>query len=60
MSPSEGEYYKDKDILFLPDVFGISVVNHKLLVDDFAGNGFRTIIPDLSHGGARPEDATNR
>lgn len=32
----------------------------QLLVDDFARNGFRTIMPDLFQGDALPEDALNR
>ncbi|KIY66778.1 alpha/beta-hydrolase [Cylindrobasidium torrendii FP15055 ss-10] len=42
----EGDYPKDKVILFLCDIFGIPLVNSKLLADDFAKNGFKTIIPD--------------
>ncbi|KAI0630616.1 alpha/beta-hydrolase [Trametes polyzona] len=55
-----GDYSKDKVVLFLSDVFGIPLVNNKLLVDDFARNGFRTIMPDLFQGDALPEDALNR
>ncbi|KAH7908202.1 dienelactone hydrolase [Hygrophoropsis aurantiaca] len=51
------DYPKDKVVLFLPDVFGIELVNNKLLVDDFARNGFKTIAPDYLHGDAIPADA---
>lgn len=43
----EGEYAKDKAILYLTDVFGHKLINHQLLADDFARNGFRVIVPDL-------------
>ncbi|KAI0766654.1 alpha/beta-hydrolase [Trametes elegans] len=54
-----GEYAKDEVVLFLSDVFGIPLVNNKLLVDDFARNGFRTIMPDLFQGDPRPTDSMN-
>ncbi|EIW59825.1 alpha/beta-hydrolase [Trametes versicolor FP-101664 SS1] len=54
------EYAKNKVILFLSDVFGIPLVNNKLLVDDFARNGFRTVMPDLFQGDARPADSMNQ
>ncbi|TBU40752.1 dienelactone hydrolase endo-1,3,1,4-beta-D-glucanase [Dichomitus squalens] len=55
-----GDYPKDKVVLFFTDVFGIPLVNNKLLVDDFARNGYRTIMPDLFQGDALPEDALSR
>jgi len=51
------DYPKDKVLLFLPDVFGIPLINNKLLADDFAHNGFKTIIPDYLNGDAIPADA---
>ncbi|KAJ7780157.1 dienelactone hydrolase endo-1,3,1,4-beta-D-glucanase [Mycena maculata] len=51
------DYPKDKAILLLTDVFGLDLVNNKLLADDFARNGFRTIIPDYLHGDPIPVDA---
>ncbi|OCH96371.1 alpha/beta-hydrolase [Obba rivulosa] len=53
------DYPKDKVVLFLTDVFGLSLVNNKLLVDDFARNGFRTIAPDLFNGDPIPDGAIN-
>ncbi|KAH7924311.1 alpha/beta-hydrolase [Leucogyrophana mollusca] len=53
------DYPKDKVVLFLPDVFGIELLNNKLLVDDFARNGFKVVAPDYLHGDAIPEDAMN-
>ncbi|KAI0331665.1 alpha/beta-hydrolase [Cubamyces sp. BRFM 1775] len=55
-----GEYPKDKVVLFLTDAFGIPLINNKLLVDDFARNGFRTVMPDVFNGEPAPEDAMNR
>ncbi|KAI1793472.1 dienelactone hydrolase endo-1,3,1,4-beta-D-glucanase [Ganoderma leucocontextum] len=51
-----GDYPKEKVILFLTDVFGIPLINNKLLVDDFARNGYRTIMPDILEGDARSLD----
>ncbi|KAF8517944.1 Alpha/Beta hydrolase protein [Hysterangium stoloniferum] len=51
------DYPKDKAILFLTDVFGLELVNSKLLVDDFASNGFYTVAPDYLNGDSIPADA---
>ncbi|KAJ6465154.1 dienelactone hydrolase endo-1,3,1,4-beta-D-glucanase [Mycena vitilis] len=51
------EYPKDKVILFLSDIFGMGLVNPKLLADDFAKNGFKTVIPDILHGDPVPPNA---
>ncbi|KIY48396.1 alpha/beta-hydrolase [Fistulina hepatica ATCC 64428] len=53
----EGEYAKDVVLLFLTDVFGIPLNNNKLLADDFARNGIKTIIPDYLNGDPVPADA---
>ncbi|KAF9443244.1 dienelactone hydrolase endo-1,3,1,4-beta-D-glucanase [Macrolepiota fuliginosa MF-IS2] len=53
------EYPKDKAILFLPDVFGYQLSNAQLLADDFARNGFYTILPDYLNGDSLPADALN-
>ncbi|KAK0203070.1 hypothetical protein DFS33DRAFT_1344773 [Desarmillaria ectypa] len=52
-----GEYPNDKVVLFLPDAFGIVLPNAQLLADDFAKNGFRTVVPDYFNGDAIPTDA---
>ncbi|KAG9218647.1 hypothetical protein PLEOSDRAFT_1076398 [Pleurotus ostreatus PC15] len=51
-----GDFPKDKVLLFLPDAFGISLINSRLLVDDFARNGFKTVAPDIFNGDPVPED----
>lgn len=43
----EGDYPKDKVVLFLTDVFGLALVNNRLIADGFAANGFRTVAPDI-------------
>ncbi|KAJ7237268.1 dienelactone hydrolase endo-1,3,1,4-beta-D-glucanase [Mycena haematopus] len=51
------DYPKDKVVLFLTDIFGLSLVNCKLLTDDYARNGFKTITPDLFNGDPVPKNA---
>ncbi|KAJ7432183.1 Alpha/Beta hydrolase protein [Mycena galericulata] len=51
------DFPKDKAVLFLTDVFGLALNNNLLLADDFARNGFRTVVPDLFNGDPIPEDA---
>lgn len=55
-----GEYPKEKAILFLPDVFGLELINAQLLADDFADNGLKTIIPDYLNEDAIPADALSK
>ncbi|KDQ50689.1 hypothetical protein JAAARDRAFT_41769 [Jaapia argillacea MUCL 33604] len=50
------DYPKDKVVLILPDVFGHVLINTQLLADDFARNGFKTIIPDNCNGDPAPAD----
>ncbi|TEY45494.1 hypothetical protein BOTCAL_0331g00140 [Botryotinia calthae] len=56
--PTE-KVHKDTAILYLPDVIGIWQ-NSQLMADQFAANGYYTIIPDLFNGDPmslnRPED----
>ncbi|KAJ7233088.1 dienelactone hydrolase endo-1,3,1,4-beta-D-glucanase [Mycena rebaudengoi] len=51
------DYPKDKVLLFLPDGFGLDLPNAQLLADDFARNGFKTVIPDYLNGDPIPVDA---
>ncbi|KZV89806.1 dienelactone hydrolase endo-1,3,1,4-beta-D-glucanase [Exidia glandulosa HHB12029] len=55
----EGEYPKDKAVLFLTDVFGMQLVNNKLLADAFAKNGFQVYLPDYLNGDPYPADYGN-
>ncbi|KAJ7150097.1 alpha/beta-hydrolase [Mycena crocata] len=56
-TPTGVDYPQDKVLLFLADAFGLPLVNNKLLVDDFARNGIKTICPDISNGDPVPVDA---
>ncbi|KAJ7173460.1 dienelactone hydrolase endo-1,3,1,4-beta-D-glucanase [Mycena filopes] len=51
------DYPKDKVILFLADAFGLPLINNKLLADDYAEHGFKTIMPDILLGDPVPSDA---
>ncbi|KZP30521.1 alpha/beta-hydrolase [Athelia psychrophila] len=53
----EGDYAKDKVLLFLPDAFGLQLVNNQLLTDDFGNNGYKTILVDYLAGDPIPPDA---
>lgn len=49
-TPKEGTAKADKAVLYLSDIFGL-FNNNKLLVDEFANNGYLTVLPDLFNGG---------
>ncbi|KAI9736583.1 MAG: hypothetical protein M1818_006094 [Claussenomyces sp. TS43310] len=51
--PPEDTAHKDSAILYLPDVIGIWQ-NSQLMADQFAANGYYTIIPDLFLGDPIP------
>ncbi|KAJ6582981.1 dienelactone hydrolase endo-1,3,1,4-beta-D-glucanase, partial [Mycena vulgaris] len=51
------DYPKDKVVLLLTDVFGLALNNNLLLADDFARNGFKTVVPDLFNGHPVGENA---
>jgi len=57
--PTGKTVHKDTAILYLPDVIGIWK-NSQLMVDQYAANGYYTIIPDIFNGDAmslnRPDD----
>lgn len=48
----------EKALLFLTDIYGIPLVNNKLLADQFAGKGFATFIPDYFDGDPVPVNQT--
>ncbi|EKM50541.1 uncharacterized protein PHACADRAFT_263879 [Phanerochaete carnosa HHB-10118-sp] len=52
----EGDYAKDAVVVFLTDIFGIQLVNAKLLADDFARHGLKVVAPNLFQDPA-PMDA---
>ncbi|KAF9264325.1 dienelactone hydrolase endo-1,3,1,4-beta-D-glucanase [Marasmius fiardii PR-910] len=47
----------DKILLFLPDAFGIQLINNQLLVSDFAANGIKTVAIDYFYGEPVPVEA---
>ncbi|KAK7044882.1 dienelactone hydrolase endo-1,3,1,4-beta-D-glucanase [Favolaschia claudopus] len=51
------DYPKDKVVIYLTDVFGLALKNNCLLADDFARNGFKTVVIDLFNGDPVPESA---
>ncbi|KAJ6483240.1 Alpha/Beta hydrolase protein [Mycena sanguinolenta] len=51
------DYPKDKVVLVLTDAFGLSLENNLLLADDFARNGFKTIVPDMFNDDPVPVEA---
>ncbi|KAJ6496229.1 dienelactone hydrolase endo-1,3,1,4-beta-D-glucanase [Mycena sanguinolenta] len=50
------DYPKDKVVLMLTNVFGLPLVNNKLLADTYAQNGFKCIMPDIFNGDPVPLD----
>ncbi|EMD39183.1 hypothetical protein CERSUDRAFT_112857 [Gelatoporia subvermispora B] len=51
------DYPKDKVLLVFTDILGIHFNNTQLIADDFARNGFKTIVPDILAGEPIPEEA---
>ncbi|KAK9435839.1 dienelactone hydrolase family protein [Metarhizium brunneum] len=43
-------------VLYLTDVFGIQLLENKLLVDSFARAGYMTVAPDMFNGTPAPSD----
>jgi len=34
-------------VIFLSDIFGVDLVNTKLVADEWAGQGYKVLLPDL-------------
>lgn len=47
-----------KALLFLTDIFGVALVNSRLLADQFAAKGFPTFVPDYFDGDPVPVNQT--
>jgi dienelactone hydrolase len=43
-------------VIFIPDIFGVDLVNTKLLADEWAGNGWKVLLPDVLEGDAVPHE----
>jgi len=54
-----GEYSSDVAIILLSDVFGVQLINTRLLADDFAKNGFQ-VCPLVSHLLLAPSSSNRR
>jgi len=54
-----GDYPKDKVVLIMTDVFGLALVNNKLLADSFARSGLKTVMPDLFNGDPLKDEHLN-
>ncbi|GJE95617.1 alpha/beta hydrolase [Phanerochaete sordida] len=54
----KGDYDKNVVVLMLTDIFGLALVNNKLLADDFARHGFKVVVPNLFQEPA-PADGLN-
>ncbi|KAI0742607.1 hypothetical protein C8Q80DRAFT_916425 [Daedaleopsis nitida] len=54
------EHWRHRVPCWLTDIFEIPLINNRLLVDDFARNGFRTVMPDPFQGEALPADVFTR
>ncbi|KAF7291205.1 DLH domain-containing protein [Mycena indigotica] len=52
-----GEYDATKAVLYLSDACGLALPNNKLLADDYARNGYKTVVPDLFAGDPVPPTA---
>lgn len=53
-TPPAGKEKTGKAILYVADIFGMWT-NSKLLVDQFAANGYTCLMPDLFNGDKLPE-----
>ncbi|KAI6040300.1 dienelactone hydrolase family-domain-containing protein, partial [Pisolithus marmoratus] len=54
-----GKYDHKKALILLTDMFGLTLSNNLLLVDDFAKKGYLTVAPDYLNGDAAPPYAMN-
>ncbi|KAH9932723.1 alpha/beta-hydrolase [Epithele typhae] len=51
-----GEYARDKVLLYFPDALGMQSPNAHLLADDFALNGYKTVVVDYFEGEPVPHE----
>jgi len=53
-APSPGA--KQDVVVVLPDIFGVDLVNTKLVADEWAGRGWKVLLPDVFEGDAIGEE----
>ncbi|GAA5895651.1 hypothetical protein JCM8208_005290 [Rhodotorula glutinis] len=54
----QGDYDKEKALLFLTDIFGVDTLpNGQLLADSYAANGYATYVPDYLNGDPVSQEA---
>ncbi|WVO16766.1 hypothetical protein L204_104450 [Cryptococcus depauperatus] len=51
--PANGK--KQDTVILISDIFGIDLVNTKLIADEWAGKGWRVLLPDFFEGDAVPD-----
>ncbi|ODN76293.1 hypothetical protein L202_06221 [Cryptococcus amylolentus CBS 6039] len=54
-APSSAGEGKQDTVIFISDIFGIDLVNTKLLADEWAGKGWKVLLPDFFEGDAVPD-----
>lgn len=53
---AEGQVGKKHDtVILISDIFGIDLVNSKLVADEWAGQGYKVLLPDFFEGDAIPD-----
>lgn len=46
---------KHDTVILISDIFGIDLVNSKLVADEWAGQGYKVLLPDFFEGDAIPD-----
>ncbi|KAK6905254.1 hypothetical protein I203_106074 [Kwoniella mangroviensis CBS 8507] len=54
--PAEG---KQNVVVLISDIFGVDLINTKLVADEYAGNGWKVLLPDFLEGDAIDHDLLN-
>ncbi|KGB78186.2 cytoplasmic protein [Cryptococcus deuterogattii R265] len=53
---AEGQVSKKHDtVILISDIFGIDLVNSKLVADEWAGQGYKVLLPDFFEGDSIPD-----
>ncbi|WWC85849.1 uncharacterized protein L201_000716 [Kwoniella dendrophila CBS 6074] len=54
--PTEG---KQNTVVLISDIFGVDLINTKLVADEYAGNGWKVLLPDFLEGDAIDHNLLN-